>query len=263
MIDENDLEKIETDYGNIFYVPKKDVFIMKRFILHKPFQYANIKYIHKLLKINRKKARTIIDIGANIGCNSIQYSKIADEVYAFEPSPMAYFLLCKNLETNNVSDNIIKYNVALGDNNGSIEFREDKVKLGLSSINHDGECKRREHIIIVDLNKLDDYNINNIDFIKIDTEGFEYDIIKGGYNTIIKNRPIIQLEINEEFCKKYDYSPNDIFEFFKKIKYKCFINTGKEYNKWRMIKGKGDRFFVPGELCEKNIYDFDKTNTGE
>lgn len=266
-MDDLELSQISNAFKRTYFVPKKDEWVMKRFLSEKPFQFNNILYVKNLLG---GKCNTIVDVGANIGVTAIEYATFSKRVVAFEPSPLAFMLAKRNVEANKLSKGIIKdydieikaeidlQNFGIGGSDTTLTFNENKVQLGLSSV-YDGksELSKKEHLITVPIRKLDSFNLTNVDFIKVDTEGYEYEILKGAINTIKNNRPIIQLEIEEKFCTKYGYKPQDIFDFFNTFNnYLVYINTGECVgNKWKVISGKGDRFFVPQERIKNESLD--------
>jgi hypothetical protein len=77
------------------------------------------------------------------------------------------------------------------------------------------------------LKKLDDYEINNVDFIKIDVEGFENKVLKGGMNLISKYKPYILIEVGwgtrHPNWKKCEKQYNKLFDIgYKKHVFKNY-----------------------------------------
>ena len=137
------------------------------------------------------KEGVFIDIGANIGQTSMNLSKklgkIAHKIYAFEPIPSTYEKLKYNILLNNFSS-IEIFNIALGN-------EEDIMKMEMSCPTNSGGFKmtpknsiiKNEWVQVLQ-KKLDDfYKLDNpIQFIKIDVEGYEIEVLKGA-EQIIKN----------------------------------------------------------------------------
>jgi len=163
------------------------------------------RLIQKLSVLNLK---TFIDIGANKG----QWAKMILEetnesrIYAFEPQKSAFENLVKL--SNNSSDRLFPYNLALGNIEGDVKINVHDTSSELSYIDDklnklpllSGKSNTTE---IIKITKLDTHIENNkgifsaIDFIKIDTEGFEYDVLLGSKNTIMKYKPkFVQIEMN-------------------------------------------------------------------
>lgn len=162
--------------------------------------------------------KNIIDIGAHTGTYSISLSKYCNNVYSFEPQKMTYYALCGSVAISDLQ-NVTCYNYGLG----SIEQKgEKKLKIisndgGGSSICDINSKVLKEEIVNIDI--LDNFNFENISFIKIDVEGNEYDVINGGIETIKKsNYPKILFESNNNDSK--------LFNLLKEIGYKTTNVSG-------------------------------------
>ena len=123
----------------------------------------------------------MIDVGGEIGSYSIILSKNFNTVYTFEPNIDNYTTIQHTIKENDIS-NIKLYNSACGNYNG---------KCGMignynTQVSLEGDT--------VDLIKLDDIVIDQISFLKIDVEGFEYDVLRGAEKLIDVNHPLIYLE---------------------------------------------------------------------
>ena len=154
-----------------------------------------IKIIPNLL-VNCNRA---IDIGANVGVWSYWLSKYAKQVESFEPNPKIFNVL-KNIKIKNVNS----YNIALSNKSGSVDLLVPKGSKGfsnqgasLSSIKVQGEHKR----ISIEAKCLDEYNFLDVDFIKIDVEGHEHEVIEGAQETIKKFKPTMVIEMEENIIE--------------------------------------------------------------
>ena len=127
-------------------------------------------------------SKNIIDIGACHG----DYSMLLDfkEQYCFEPNKTTSALLWTNAYLREKTETAHIYNVCLSDINGTVDFNGYCCE-GSNSPDETngiwGEMKPCE------TKALDSYNIKNVGFIKIDVEGFEEKVIRGGLLTIIGN----------------------------------------------------------------------------
>lgn len=166
--------------------------------------------IEKILKrkFNNKKHIISFDIGANIGryCQLLNDSFPESEIYAFEPNPYTFEILKKNTQ----SKNIKIFNFGFGTNNikSKIYTYKDDLISGHASIyekfkdviNKDTAIKE-VLAIDIEIKTLDsfcfEYGLTYLDFVKIDAEGSEFNIIKGATKLIERNRiGIIQFEFN-------------------------------------------------------------------
>ena len=88
-------------------------------------------------------------------------------------------------------------------------------------IDHD-----KTQIIECSLKNLDEtffsFNVNKLDFIKIDVEGGEFKVLKGSKKTITTFRPIIYIELYDPWCEKFGYVANDALKFLQEMGYQCY-----------------------------------------
>jgi len=147
------------------------------------------------------------------------------------------------------------HNVGLGDVAGSFQMEDHPNNVGHNCIlTEERKQKTKYEVYDVTVNTLDSYNFEDVDAIKVDCEGYEYPILKGALQTIQRCRPVVQLEIVEAQCKKFGYTPQDMFDLFHK-QVGNYVTTDFQGNDlgsdWQRIKGVMDRFFVPLEIYQK------------
>ena len=139
--------------------------------------------------------KCFIDIGANIGNHSHFFSFYGAHGYSFEPSTRNFQLLSKNVPK------FITYRTALGDSESQIQLITFHEAMGNShisgSINSNLAGKISE-VELVSLSRLDDFNIPCATLIKIDTEGFEVEVLKGAKITLSRYSPNLWIEIHED-----------------------------------------------------------------
>lgn len=192
-----------------------------------------IKTILKKEILNKKPV--LFDVGANQG----DYSKMLSEtfpaakIFAIEPTLTAYKRLQKNLSASNVemfnigfsfeksTNKIYSYKDDLGSSHSSI-FKEVFTKI------HHTEQPVAE--MLFECTTIDEFcimaNINFIDFIKIDTEGNELNILKGGARMITENKiRFIQFEFNE-------------MNIISRVFLKDFYDILKQYDFYRISERK-------------------------
>ena len=151
-----------------------------------------------------EQKRNAIDIGANVGLWARDLCKIFERVELFEPVKQNIECLKKNLE---VFSNFKIYDCALSNSNGLKDIYIDEKGSGNNSfIKPEKDNVKSEKIKIM---KLDDFNFNEIDYIKIDVQFHELEVIEGGINTLKNNNPVLCIEAarrNEEelsYVKKW------------------------------------------------------------
>jgi FkbM family methyltransferase len=142
-----------------------------------------------------KQNRVALDIGANVGLWSRDLVKHFDNVIAFEPVLMFRECLARNV----FAKNLEVRSIALGDQEGMIsmiitEGNTGHTHVDPNSVNGDTQ-----------ITKLDSLNIDNVDYIKIDCEGYEYRVLRGAEETIKRCRPVVVIEQKPHDAYSKDY----------------------------------------------------------
>ena len=193
---------------------------------------------------------TVIDIGAHMGVFTYFLANQVGQngkVYSFEPTPLAYSLLKKNIIYNKLDKIVEASPAAVADKEGEITFYlNDALSKGNSISSNNTVAKnvqiQHDEVIKVKTISLDSLlgkeKIENLKLIKIDAEGAELQILKGGKELIQKYKPFITLEI-------HPFSFDDIEKIMTEL-----YNTISAYN---YIILEGDR--------ELTITDFKDHNT--
>lgn len=177
-------------------LPERDIiqyYILRtgHFFEEKYLDFVKSKYLYP--------GMTVIDCGANIGNHTVYFAKIckASKVISFEAVPSTYNILKRNIELNELSDTVEIHNNALGDTERMVSMKvETTENIGGAHVveGSDGSVK---------MIPLDSIGIDNkVDFIKIDVEGYEYNVLMGARGLISKYKPIIMIEIwDQNFIK--------------------------------------------------------------
>ncbi|WP_343636886.1 FkbM family methyltransferase [Fluviicola sp.] len=150
-----------------------------------------------------EKSTVIFDIGANIGQTAFNMSLVQQSkglhpvIYAFEPYPKTFGKLERNIG-NNPALIVKAYNLGLGSEKGSLHMMQHNAwNSGGFRMTSD-----TSNSIVVPVISLDEFVSENqipaIDFIKIDVEGFELEVLKGARQTIRRFRPVIVFEYSVE-----------------------------------------------------------------
>lgn len=150
----------------------------------------NIKEITGLMQF---VSGVCFDVGANVGSHTVNFSRQASAVYAFEPHPHTYYHLCANILMNGCY-NALPFQYALGARDGyttvwNIDPRKPNTGMGV-------ECDKGD--LVVPMRKIDSLEISPIHFMKIDVEGYEYEVLKGAKETLARESMIVFVEIHED-----------------------------------------------------------------
>ena len=153
-----------------------------------------------------RAARTAIDAGAHTGMTAVAYSGMFQRVKAFEPIPELY-LQAKMTLNKNRCHNVELLNLGLGADTTDTVFK-------YRPNNSFGTHRNSKGTIRAQIQRIDDLGIDAVDFIKIDVEGMEAEVIHGAWNTITANTPLIQFEYKPKFAGRQN---NDIEQMCKEL----------------------------------------------
>lgn len=193
------------------YVPNYPVDFIQQTIVDKN-QYYEQDLLESLDDYIPDNA-VITDIGSNIGNHTLYWllssSKNVQKVYAFEPVKNTFDILSKNIGLNNLQNKAILFNCGLFDKNTNGEIKS-------YSVDNIGGTHLKEGNGDILLKRLDDieFNEEKIDFIKIDVEDLELEVLKGGINFLNKYKPVIFIESFEDYYPK-------VHEFLTENNYEC------------------------------------------
>jgi len=143
------------------------------------FNEVLIHKIYNPLGFEIKKGDVVLDIGAHVGTFSIFASEIASKVYSFEPTQENFKILRENIELNK-RNNIVIDNRAVSFVNGKRELFIDSKNLGGHSFYQLLSENKQKRILIETVSLKDLFlqnKIQKVDFLKMDCEGAEYDIL--------------------------------------------------------------------------------------
>ena len=207
------------------YLPENETHLVdwmkavKRYVDGKPtYQYS--KYAECLRILDKK--RTAIDVGGNLGLWSRVMCLDFDSVQAFEPVSEYCEYFVKNAPMATL------HNVALSD--------EEMIITMACATN--GSCgdtapqvnKRKEKALQeVGTVLLDSYCFVDVDFIKVDCEGYEYHVLQGAEQTILSNKPVIIVEQKPDKGKKYGYADDEAVKYLKYLGMKIHMVISGDY----------------------------------
>ena len=238
----------------------KKIFFSEKYLLKKRLNRAikNI-YEEELLILDKVVDKNLesVDVGVYRGVYTYQLSKISKHVHAFEPNPLLFSYLSKNLKE--LAENITLYKNALSDVNATTDLKvpkrfktlnkknfEEMYKLGAATIHKRNLLNNEDFITFkIRTKRMDDILINNnIGFIKIDVEGHEENVLNGAIEIIKKNKPVLLVEIEEKHTKR---NVNESINFINSLGYKSYYLSGSKLEnteKLNNYKNKNNYFFI-------------------
>lgn len=177
-------------FGTVGFLLKRPINVTIDSVYFRVRPYSDdLGYIINNLKrfvwdwINVNQNSVIVDVGSNIGGFSIKLAKKVNKVISIEPNPSTFQALMQNISLNRLH-NIYPLNLALSDCQGKRNLYTSNKNFGLSSLFQDWD-QNKDNLtnILVDVSTLDiiisNYDLKKIDYLLIDAEGSELNIIKG------------------------------------------------------------------------------------
>lgn len=268
-------ELVKNTIGRRYWIYKDDSFYQQRIAGAGPYQKQNLLRLRRLVPT----PRTILDIGMNIGMNSIEYSTWAKVVHGFEPTPQTYSMALRNIglakeQTDDdmpkgwwpdesrptgwgsckVSADIHTHNIGLGDKPGQFEILIKKNNAGHNHIENidvplpSGRSRYRKvepEKVTVEVRTVDSFGFNDVDIIKVDTEGYEFPVVKGAEQTIMACKPVVQLEMVEGQPERFGFTCQEIYDWFLERDFAITLSDGTDAGtEWRHFPKKMERFFI-------------------
>lgn len=177
-----------------------------------------------------KKGMHVLDIGTNIGETLLNFARLTGEsgsVTGFEPVSYNYEKCRQNIRLNSYR-NARVMQLALSDRNEWLSFEDsDNFNSGGIYMQRDtGKTGNR-----VKAMPLDDFIRENaiakVDFIKMDVEGFEMNVLKGAKKTIEQFHPVLYIEVDDANLRRQGSSAAELEFFLKEMNYN-FTKAGKD-----------------------------------
>lgn len=159
---------------------------------------------------------SVLDVGAHVGLFSYWAARRFEQVVAFEPVAEHRECFAANVEAGNV----VLHDCALGAVEGAVSIETAPGSSGDSRVQSGGD---------VPLKRLDSFNLNNVGLIKIDCEGFEENVLIGGLETILRNKPVVIVEQKRDMAARFGLKPQGAVVFLKHLGYKQAVELGGDF----------------------------------
>ncbi len=186
-----------------------------------------------------KEGDVAIDIGANIGQTSVLMSLITGKnglVLAFDPNPYVFEILVENTKLNPDNTHIVPHNVAITDRDDEFYYNSSEASFNNGGIsmqqkNRHGTFSLETKVNGIQLEKflLNQYpdKVQDLKLIKIDTEGYDKEIIKSISSLLNKHRPVL---ITECFGKNSNDEKFEQYETLNSLGYTLYYCSSFDSN---------------------------------
>ncbi|TWP22895.1 FkbM family methyltransferase [Apibacter muscae] len=194
---------IEFTYKYLPYLYKKRFFKKLNHLTKINIEERNVEYEFLYLSEYLKPNNVFFDVGSNVGSYLYYVEKIigSNHIYGFEPNPYLF------KRTKHLFPSVHLEHLALCNTQGTLTFKvpsinnEEISTRGTLKTEYVEDNETSFKLLGVPADTLDNYvnknHIKKIDFLKIDVEGAEMDVIAGGINAIQKFKPILIVEVEE------------------------------------------------------------------
>ncbi|GAB3903548.1 FkbM family methyltransferase [Mucilaginibacter boryungensis] len=208
--------------------------------------------IGKLIRTCLKPGYVALDIGANIGLQSIRMSQCCGDegiVLAFEPLNYLQEKFRKNIALNNCT-NVKLLPFALSDNETVIDItiNENNWNQGTFSLNHTTGGDKKQQLTVKIGDKVEEIEkLAKLHLVKIDVEGFEFHVLRGLKATLQKHRPRLIFEYDSNYWSATHQQITACYDFLIELGYTVYQITqvGCELIKGAAYITNGNLFCLP------------------
>ena len=181
---------------------------------------------------------TVVDVGANVGQYTVLLAGLvgpSGRVLAFEPEPTTHAMLRSVVRGLGLTS-VETFQLALGDAAGEarlvrVHDRDGIPNIGLTHVAAAGE-RSDVSVAVVPLDALcaDPYGVDACTFVKIDVEGSELAVLRGGATFLATRRPLVLVELDEDMAARYGSSPDEAIELLGGLGFEPWKPAGR---RWR------------------------------
>jgi FkbM family methyltransferase len=145
--------------------------------------------------------RVCVQAGGNVGYYVRMYAYMFEQVISFEPDPLNFYCLQKNI----TSSNVRAINACVGDSNDQLSLVRSKWNCGYVRVAGPGQIPTQ---------RIDDLELEVCDLIHLDIEGYEYNALLGATSTMARCSPVVAFE-SKNLSENYGHSLNKIKDLMR------------------------------------------------
>ena len=167
------------------------------------------------MKGSRRRA---VDAGAHVGFWSEWLARRFERVEAFEPHPLMQACFSDNVTHHNTT----LHRCALGEGDGQVAMNYESNNSGMSHISVEKSGQTA-------MCTLDSFGFDDLDFIKIDVEGFEARLLRGAADTLRRNRPLLLIENIERYqVERYGEQRGEVERLLNAMGARLVLNLSED-----------------------------------
>lgn len=203
-------------------------YIAREVNLHGAFEREELAILTEFLAplADRFAATAALDIGANIGNHSLFFAPRFKSVHCFEPNPRTFGVLSVNAK---LAANVSVYNMALGEESGTLTLTFNPLNLGEASLvqRYEGAAASTVDVLVGVMDDLAG-QFGRVSFIKIDVEGFEPQVLHGASVLLREQHPVVAFEQNPA---AFADGRSETAEFLQAAGYRLCVMTKRNVGK--------------------------------
>lgn len=198
------------------------------------------EHLHDLIIRHSDKEAIAVDAGAYVGFHSCFMARYFGKVISFEPQPVIFRMLAANFLLNG-HENVEIHNSALYDRECLMRIADpekQEIPVTLKDNQVDYSILSNAGALAFEVTEpvagsvqaypLDSLNLNNVKFIKIDTQGCDLKVLLGARETILRCRPVVVYEFEHELSEAHQSPRSEYERFFEEVGYKIHLIRSHE-----------------------------------
>ena len=163
-----------------------------------------------------KQFRTAVDVGSHVGFHTFNMAHAFAQVHAFEP--VALHRKC--FELNVTAPNVTLHAVALGKAPGSVSMNTEVGSSGNTTVGGKGD---------IPMITLDSLGLDDVDYMKLDCEGFEENVLRGAERLLVTCKPVIMVEQKRQMAADFGLETLGAVKFLQTLGYRVVEEISGDY----------------------------------
>jgi FkbM family methyltransferase len=185
---------VDYGWGNLIYSGDGDAQELLYHLHQREWYSQDMEVLRPLVA----PGMTVVDVGANLGFFSLMVAPLlrpGGRILALEPSPRTFAKLGRTIERNRLGDVVTALNSGCAAAPGSATLHQVSASSGNATILAEGDGEA------IHLVRLDDLELSGVGLVKIDTEGYESEVLKGAERLLAESRPTLFIELGGHYLE--------------------------------------------------------------
>lgn len=216
------MEVVQSRYGQLI-ASRHDIYVGRGLFEYGEFSEGEVEFFRQVIK----PEHIVCDVGANIGAHTLAFARLARHVHAFEPQPILYSALCGMVALNELK-NVTAIHAGCFSREGTMTYPD--MALGIPNNLGAGTLQPYTGERSIRVTRL----VTPCDFLKVDVEGMEIEVLKGAAEMIRAKKPVLYVEADRR--EKFEA----LMEYIRHLGYHPYWHTPSLYREDNFFGKKGD-----------------------